>query len=92
MTETVRYLTVSVTGATGWKGISVVPKEPIVAVALLTQTNLDMLGKSLKTVFKIDKTPCFGELLRAIDEADREHWREEDRQEALSKLREESCR
>jgi hypothetical protein len=57
--------------------------ERIVALGLLTQTNLNMLGTSLKKVYPIDETPCFPDLLRAIDEADREHWREEDRLEAL---------
>jgi hypothetical protein len=53
--------------------------EPIVAVGLLTRTNVNQLGSSLKKVFPIDETPCFQDLLRAIDEADRKHWREVDR-------------
>jgi hypothetical protein len=53
--------------------------EPIVAVGLLTQTNVNQLGSSLKKVFPIDETPCFQDLLRAIDAADREHWRAVDR-------------
>jgi hypothetical protein len=63
--------------------------ERIVAVGLLTQTHVDMLGTSLKKVYPIDETPCFPDLLRAIDEADREHWREEDRLEALLRLQRE---
>lgn len=63
------------------------PDEPIVAIALLTQTNLDMLGKQLRKVFPIEQVPCFSELLNAIDDADREHWREEDRLAALRRLR-----
>lgn len=59
----------------------------IVAVALLTQEQLDMLGDSLKKVYRIDETPCFPELLEAVDRADREHWREEDRKEVLMRLR-----
>jgi hypothetical protein len=55
----------------------------IVAVGLLTQEQLDMLGSSLRKVYRIDETPCFAELLEAIDRADREHWREQDRQEVL---------
>lgn len=62
--------------------------EKIVAVALLTQSNLDTYGAALKRVFPIYETPSFGDLLDAIDQADREHWRSEDRQEALRKLRE----
>jgi hypothetical protein len=65
-----------------------VSKDKIVAVALLTQSNLDAYGSALKKVFPINETPCFGELLAAIDRADREHWRAEDRKEVLNKLRE----
>ena len=50
----------------------------IVAVGLLTEDNLSCLGKSLKRVWKVDETPCFGSLMSAIDEADRELWRERD--------------
>jgi hypothetical protein len=46
--------------------------ERIVAVGLLTEENVGTLGSSLKKVFRIDETPCFTELLRALDEADRE--------------------
>jgi hypothetical protein len=63
------------------------PDERIVAVALLTQGNLDAYGSALKKVFPIHEAPCFPELLRLIDEADREHWRAEDREAALAKLR-----
>ena len=63
-------------------------KDQIVAVALLTQLNLETYGTALKKVFSIQETPCFTELLRLIDEADREHWRAEDRKAALRKLRE----
>jgi hypothetical protein len=53
--------------------------ERIVAVALLTQEQLDLLGPTLKQVWPIDGTPCFDGLLQAIDECDREMWRERDR-------------
>ena len=65
-----------------------VPKDRIVAVALLTQSNLDAYGSALKRVFPVHEVPCFTELLAAIDEADRQHWRTEDRQEAIRRLRE----
>jgi hypothetical protein len=43
--------------------------ERIVAVGLLTQTNLRMLGSSLKTVFAVDDgTAEFDDLLRALDQ------------------------
>jgi hypothetical protein len=58
----------------------------IVAVGLLTQEHLDVLGSSLKKVYRINETPCFPESLEAIDKADREHWREEDRLEALRRF------
>lgn len=44
----------------------------IVAVGLLTQHDLDVLGQNFTRSYPVDETPCFGELLRAIDEADRE--------------------
>ena len=61
--------------------------DRIVAVGLLTQDDLDRVGSTLKKVFPVQDTPCFTELLRLIDEADREHWREEDRCDALRQLR-----
>ena len=64
--------------------------ERIVAVGLLTQSNLDALGAALKQVFPIYETPYFTELLHAIDEADRKHWRAEDRKKALRRVREAS--
>ena len=63
------------------------PSDRIVAVALLTQRNLETYGACLKKVFPIHEAPCFSDLLAAIDEADRKHWRAEDRQRALHKLR-----
>ena len=42
--------------------------EPIVAVGLLTQTNLRMLGGSLKVVFAVEEDSAeFDELLQALD-------------------------
>lgn len=57
--------------------------ERIVAVGLLTQGDLEVLGSSFKRMFPVNETPCFGELLLAIDEADREFWRERDRRSAI---------
>jgi hypothetical protein len=59
--------------------------EAIYAVALLTRTELTSLGPAFARAWPVDKTPCFGGLLAAIDDADREHWRwkgEGDRREA----------
>lgn len=48
------------------------PREPIVAVALLTQRNLDLLGSALAHVWPVEDAPDFDELLRKIDETERE--------------------
>lgn len=45
--------------------------EPIVAVGLLTQTDLNLLGSGFRRAFRLDDSPCFEELLAAIDAADR---------------------
>ena len=47
------------------------PEDPIVAIALLTQDDLDRLSDNLTSVWPIDHVPRFEELLEAIDEADR---------------------
>ena len=53
--------------------------EPrIVALCLVTQQELESLGSSFCRAFPIEEVPCFGELLLAIDEADRALWRERD--------------
>ena len=51
-------------------------RERIVAVGLLTQAHLDRLGPAFTHAWPVEDTPCFSELLRAIDEADREIRRE----------------
>ncbi len=53
-------------------------RERIIAVGLLTQRDLDVLGEGFGRAYPVDQTPCFGELLRAIDEADRQLWRQRD--------------
>ena len=44
--------------------------ERIVAIGLLTQHDLDLLGNGFRRAFKVDADPCFDELLAAIDEAE----------------------
>jgi hypothetical protein len=56
-----------------------VSHERIVAVGLLTQEDLEALGPTFSRVWPVDGAPCFGELLRAIDKADREIRLEEER-------------
>ena len=45
--------------------------ERIVAVALVTEAELQMLGEGFNRAFPVDETPCFVGLLEAIDTADR---------------------
>lgn len=56
----------------------------IVAVGLLTQRNLDALGPTFTQVWPVDETPCFHQLLQAIDEADRQLRRDRDKKERLA--------
>lgn len=46
--------------------------ERIIAVGLLTQREVDLLGQGFSRLWPVDETPCFTELLKAIDEAERE--------------------
>jgi hypothetical protein len=46
--------------------------ERIVAVALLTERDLSLLGPTFDRAWPVEETPSFNELLRAIDEADRD--------------------
>lgn len=55
--------------------------ERIIAVALLTQSDVRLLGPSFERLWPVEDAPCFGGLLRAIDDADRELWRERDARE-----------
>lgn len=56
------------------------PDERIVAVGLLTQRDLDALGPTFTRVWPVDQTPCFPQLLQAIDEADRQLRRDRDKE------------
>lgn len=55
--------------------------QRIVAIGLLTQQELTLLGPTFNRAWPVDEAPCFTGLLEAIDEADRELWRERDRSE-----------
>jgi hypothetical protein len=46
--------------------------KQIVAVGLLTREDVQLLGPTFERLWPVEDTPCFSELLRAIDEADRE--------------------
>jgi hypothetical protein len=44
--------------------------ERIVAVGLLTQREVEMLGHGFSRLWPLDDSPCFNELLKAIDQAE----------------------
>lgn len=48
------------------------PHDRIVAVGLLTKHDLSLLGPTFDRVWPVEEAPAFSELLRAIDQADRE--------------------
>lgn len=45
-------------------------QERIVAVGLLTQRDLNVLGPTFERAWPVEEAPSFNELLKAIDEAD----------------------
>lgn len=46
--------------------------DRIVAVGLLTKRELNLLGPTFDRAWPVEEAPAFNELLRAIDEADRQ--------------------
>jgi len=54
-------------------------KDPIVAICLVNRHELESLGPSFDRAYPVHDTPYFGQLLSAIDNADRDCWRERDR-------------
>ena len=51
--------------------------ERIVAIGLLTRRELNALGPTFDRIWPVEDAPHFNELLRAIDEADKELEEEE---------------
>ncbi|HVH49090.1 MAG TPA: hypothetical protein VM760_04330 [Sphingomicrobium sp.] len=51
-------------------------RERIVAIGLLTQRELGLLGPAFDRAWPVDKAPHFEDLLKAIDEADRQRQRQ----------------
>jgi len=47
--------------------------ERIVAIGLLTSSDLERLGATFTRLWPIDQTTDFSDLLRAIDEAEERH-------------------
>jgi len=54
--------------------------DRIVAVGLLSARDLARLGSGFTRAFPVDEVPCFGDLLVAIDDADRQMWRTRDQE------------
>ncbi|MBA3678362.1 MAG: hypothetical protein H0W74_13335 [Sphingosinicella sp.] len=54
-------------------------KERIVAIGLLTSRDVEMLGDSFNRLWPVEETPCFSQLIQAIDEAERDLWRDRDK-------------
>lgn len=48
------------------------PGERIVAVGLLTEREVSLLGSTFDRLWPVEEAPCFSDLLKAIDEADRD--------------------
>jgi len=46
--------------------------ENVVAVGLLTRRDIRVLGPTFRRLWPVEETPCFSQLLQAIDEADRD--------------------
>jgi hypothetical protein len=57
--------------------------QAIYAVALVTRGELSKLGPAFERAWPVEKTPCFGELLAAIDEADRIFWKGDDAEQSV---------
>jgi hypothetical protein len=55
--------------------------DAIYAVALLTRSEVTALGPAFNRLWPVEKAPCFGELLAAIDDADRQLWRAKHKEE-----------
>ncbi|MFD1613320.1 hypothetical protein ACFSCW_16075 [Sphingomonas tabacisoli] len=45
-------------------------RDGIVAIGLLTEQDLSLLGSGFRRAFRVDDTPCFDDLLAAIDQAE----------------------
>lgn len=45
-------------------------EDPIVAIGLLTENDLNLLGSGFRRAFRVEDSPIFDDLLAAIDAAD----------------------
>lgn len=53
--------------------------QAIYAIALLTRDELTSLGPAFARAWPVENAPSFGELIVAIDDADRTLWRNQDK-------------
>ena len=47
-------------------------RDQIISIGLLTKRDLDVLGQGFTRHFPVDQSPCFQDLLKAIDDAELE--------------------
>ena len=52
----------------------------ITTICLVTDQELQLLGQGFSRAWPIDESPCFKGLLQAIDDAERDLWRDRDGQ------------
>jgi hypothetical protein len=57
-------------------------QRQIIAVGLLTEYELQLLGEGFSRVWPVDEAPRFQGPVQAIDEAERELWRKRDQASA----------
>ena len=57
-------------------------KRQIVAIGLLTEHELQLLGAGFSRAWPLNESPCFDGLLQAIDDAEREMRRARDEKTA----------
>ena len=70
--------------------MSQLPRERIVAVGLLTQRDVELLGHGFSRLWPLDDSPCFADLVKRIDEADeqlRREWQQSGQQPAVKSKR-----
>ena len=57
--------------------------DRIIAVGLLSVRDVQVLGPTFDRLWPIEETPCFSQLLQAIDDADRKLRHDQDHLEAI---------
>ena len=61
----------------------ILAEDRIVAVGLLTQREVELLGHGFSRLWPLDDSPCFTELVNAIDQADRALKRARDEEQQV---------